>query len=134
MKPKIIAEAATNHNGDMALAMEMVHAAKEAGADMIKFQSWQISKMSPDNPAYETMKPKQLSDEDHFILMDECKKSNIGFLTSCFDVDRVGFLSSLGIETIKVASTDVGSISMLKRLREAFGHIIPSGDANIGLL
>lgn len=126
MKPLIIAEAATNHNGDLALAMEMVHAAKEAGADMIKFQSWQISKMPPDNPAYETMKPKQLSDEDHFKLIDECRESEIGFLTTCFDLDRIGFLSSLGIKTIKVASTDVGSISMLKQLRGSFDHIILS--------
>ena len=57
MRPLIIAEAATNHNGDLARATEMVHAAKEAGAEMIKFRSWQINKMPPENPSHETMKP-----------------------------------------------------------------------------
>ncbi len=126
MKPLIIAEAATNHNGDLNIAKEMIHAAKESGADMVKFQSWQIKKMAPDNPTYEIMKPKELSDEDHFILIDECRKLNIGFITTCFDVDRVAFLSSLEIDTIKVASTDAGSFGMLKSLREKFSHIILS--------
>ncbi len=126
MKPLIIAEAATNHNGDINIAKEMIGAAKEAGADMVKFQSWRINTMAWDNPAYEAMKPKELSDDDHFILIDECRKLNIGFITTCFDVDRAAFLSSLGIDTIKVASTDVGSFRMLKSLREKFNHIILS--------
>jgi len=126
MKPFIIAEAATNHNGDIILAKEMIHAAKESGADMIKFQSWQIRNMNPDNPAYEVMKPKELSDEAHVLLIEECKKQSIGFLTTCFDSNRIAFLSSLGVDTIKVASTDVGSISMLRSLRERFRRIILS--------
>lgn len=126
MKPLIIAEAATNHGGDISLAKEMIHAAKEAGADVIKFQSWQIKKMDQKNPSYEIMRSKELSDDDHFILLEECKKRNIEFLTTCFDVERIAFLASLGIDTIKVASTDVGSLTMLKRLRERFTRIILS--------
>jgi len=106
---KIIAEAATNHGGDIVLAKEMVHAAKESGADAVKFQSWQVRTM-----------------EDHYTLMEECENTGIEFMTTCFDIKRVDFLSGLGLRSVKVASTDVGSISMLRRLRESFEHIILS--------
>ncbi|MFA5410237.1 MAG: N-acetylneuraminate synthase family protein [Candidatus Omnitrophota bacterium] len=126
MKPIIVAEAATNHNGDIVLAKEMIYAAKEAGADYIKFQSWQIKNMDPKNPAYEMMKPKELSDEAHRKLISESEKAGIKFLTTCFDIARIDFLASLGMEAIKVASTDAGSIRMLKMLRERFKVIILS--------
>jgi sialic acid synthase SpsE len=125
-KIQIIAEAATNHNGDIALAKEMVHAAKEAGADYIKFQSWQIKSMKPDNPAYQMMRPKEIGDNDHASLIEECKKAGIQFLTTCFDIERIDFLASLGLEKIKVASTDVGSGAMLGLLRRKFKTIILS--------
>ncbi|VAV84857.1 N-acetylneuraminate synthase [hydrothermal vent metagenome] len=123
---KIIAEAATNHGGDIVLAKEMVHAAKESGADAVKFQSWQVRTMDKAEPAYEMMSPKELSDEDHYTLMEECENTGIEFMTTCFDIKRVDFLSGLGLRSVKVASTDVGSISMLRRLRESFEHIILS--------
>lgn len=125
-RPLIIAEAATNHGGDLSLAKEMVHAAKDAGADMIKFQSWRIATMSPDHPAYAAMKPKELSDDAHRELMDLCQKTGIGFLTTCFDTGRVDFLASLGLGMIKAASTDVTSIRLLKMLREKFSYVILS--------
>lgn len=124
--PKIVAEAATNHNGDIIIAKEMINAAKDAGADVIKFQSWQTRNMDPGNPAYKIMKTKELSDDDHYLLLDECNKTGIEFLTTCFDVKRVEFLASLGLKTIKVASTDVGSLRLLRMLRERFENIILS--------
>lgn len=125
-KVAIIAEAATNHNGDLVLAKEMVQAAKEAGADYIKFQSWQIKTMDQTNPAYSMMKPKELSDQDHYDLIKKCQRLGIGFLTTCFDIRRVDFLAQLGLDTIKVASTDVGSLTLLKKLREKFKTVILS--------
>jgi len=122
----IVAEAATNHGGDIHVAIDMIHAAKEAGADMIKFQSWQIKNMSPDNLAYEMMKSKELSDQAHHDLKDECNLVGIKFITTCFDIGRIDFLSSLGIDTIKVASTDVASIAMLNKLRNRFKMIFLS--------
>lgn len=126
MKPIIIAEAATNHGGDLSMAKEMVHAAKETGADYIKFQSWRLATMDHRNPAFESMKPKELSDDDHYALLNECQKAGIKFLTTCFDAGRVPFLASLGLNTIKVASTDVGSTRMLKELRKVFPRIFLS--------
>lgn len=126
MKPILVAEAATNHNGDMGLALEMIDAAKEAGADYIKFQSWRTETMETSNPAYEMMRKKELSNDDHFQLIQRCRDKKIGFLTTCFDIGRVDFLSTLGINTIKIASTDVTSIRMLKKLRDKFDHLVLS--------
>ncbi len=122
----VIAEAATNHNGDINIAKKMIDAAKSSGADYVKFQSWRLATMSPENPSYHMMGHKELSDDEHFDLLEYCKNAGIGFLTTCFDKDRVDFLSSLGMDMIKVASTDVTSIAMLKLLRDKFDHIVLS--------
>lgn len=125
-KPIIVAEAATNHGGSLSVAMEMIDAAKEAGADFVKFQSWQVVTMNMNNPAYEIMKLKELNNDDHLKLIDYAKRKEIGFLTTCFDIGRVNFLASLGLDSIKIASTDVTSISMLKAVRKAFKKVILS--------
>lgn len=125
-KQIIIAEAATNHEGDVEVAKKMIRAAALAGADFVKFQSATTRTMDVNHPHYNAMKPKELSDEAHYELIDECKKAGISFLTTCFDWQRVEFLSNLGINTIKVASTDVGSKKMLNLLRNNFEHIILS--------
>lgn len=125
-RPIIIAEAATNHEGDVEVAKKMVRAAVFAGADFIKFQSATVKTMGPDHPHYNSMKPKELSNEAHHELIEECKRAGIEFLTTCFDWQRVEFLSTLGLKTIKVASTDVGSKKMLKLLRDKFEHILLS--------
>ena len=130
MKTQIIAEAASNHGGDIEIAKQMIRAAKACGADYIKFQSWQAKNLRPDDPAKESFAKKELSDEDHRILINECKKAGIKFLTSCFDWKRVDFLAALGLKTIKVPSTELTSARMLNMLREKFDHIILSTGAS----
>ena len=80
-----IAEIGVNHNGDMNLAKEMIHAAKEAGADAVKFQTFKAEKLvSKDTPKvkyqkittsageshFEMIKNLELSCENHFLLME----------------------------------------------------------------
>lgn len=125
-KPIIIAEAATNHGGNVEIAKKMIRAAALAGADFVKFQSATTKTMDQNHPHYNSMKPKELSDETHYWLIEECKKAGIEFLTTCFDWQRVEFLFKLGLKTIKIASTDVGSIKMLRLAREKFDSIILS--------
>ena len=81
-KTKIIADACANHKGDLKIAKEMIWQAKECGADYIKFQSWQAK----DNQRgqQEQMKTFELSDKDHFVLLEEANKAGIKFLTTCF--------------------------------------------------
>ena len=48
--PKIIAEIASSHNGDIELAKKMIWAAKDAGVDIVKFQSWQSKNVDDSDP------------------------------------------------------------------------------------
>lgn len=125
-KTKIIAEVSSNHGGDLKVAKEFIRIADEIGIDYIKFQSWQVHKMKKDDPQYEWFKKSELTDQMHYELIEECKKNNIKFLTTCFDIDRIEFLSSLGLDEIKVGSADTASYKMLSMLKNKFSHIIVS--------
>jgi len=126
MRTKIIAEAASNHRGDVAVAKEMIHVAKEIGCDIVKFQSWQSKNLKPGDPGSDRYKSRELSDDDHYLLKEECEKAGIEFLTSVFDVGRIPFLRELGLRRIKVPSPDCGSKRMLELLRESFDELIVS--------
>jgi len=130
-KIKIIADLSSNHMGDIGLAKLMIQKAAAAGVDCVKVQSWQADKLSKSFKGdyistYERHKKTQLSDENHFELIGWCKKNNIEFLTTCFDIDRIDFLASLGLKTIKVASSDCTSTTLLKKLMNNFETILVS--------
>ena len=128
MRTRIIAEVTSNHGGDMGLAREFVHQAAAAGADYVKFQSWRASTVRDGtaDPQYQWFVQAELSDSAHRELIEECGRQGIGFLTTCFDIGRVDFLASLGMDTIKVGSPDLTSESMLLALRATFRHVIVS--------
>jgi len=122
----IIVDASSNHCGDMQLAKEMICSAAECGADYIKFQSWRTSKLKAGDPNYERHKKAELSDKQHWELIQECQNRNIRFLTSCFDIDRVEFLASLGMDMIKIPSPELTSLKMIQLLAEKFDRIVLS--------
>lgn len=126
MKTQVIAEVASNHGGDMVLAKEFIHAAAESRADFVKFQSWQARLMQPGDSQYDWFQRSELSNDAHHELMAECRARSIGFLTTCFDIQRVEYLASLGMSTIKVGSADTASYAMLSALRARFQHVILS--------
>jgi len=127
MKTKIIAEVASNHSGDMLLAKKFIQTAAEAGVDFVKFQSSRFEDLiSKDDPQAEWVQKTSLSDSAHFELMEECRKNNIAFLTTCFSQQRIDFLKTLHIDTIKVASPDLLSFSMIEKLAECFKNLIIS--------
>lgn len=127
---EIIADCSSNHMGDMEIAKRMIQLAADAGVDTIKFQSWQARKLRKDFPDYgETFARHQkaeLSDEDHILLIEKCDECGIKFLTTCFDLERIDFLASLGLSTIKVASPDCTSMAMLDKLMSRFPRLIIS--------
>lgn len=106
---EIIAEIGQNHNGDMSLAVEMIRAAKENGADAVKFQLYEASKLFPkdNNPWFEYNCKTELSKEDVLYLVEECKRQNIEFLASAFDVERVDWLQELNVRRYKIASRSI---------------------------
>ena len=125
-RTQIIAEVGANHGGDIELAIKMIEAAAQAGADWVKFQSWQAKNLKPGDPNFERHTKAELSDDAHYRLIRACEANRVKFLTTCFDIGRVEFLAGLGIKTIKIASPDSGSHSMIRKLRERFEHLIIS--------
>lgn len=126
----IIADCSSNHMGNMDIAFEMIQVAADAGVDTVKFQSWRADKIPENFPDYDSVYARhsktQLSDDDHFRLIEYCNQCNINFLTTCFDIDRVDFLASLGLSTIKVASPDCASFNLLDLLMKKFSRLIIS--------
>lgn len=125
-KTKIIVEIASSHNGDMELAKAMIQTASSCGADIVKFQSWQAKNVSVNDLDRKRYEHLELSDEDHFVLMEECQRCGVEFLTTCFDIGRIPFLKSLGLKRIKVPSVSLKEPKLLSELGKNFDHIIVS--------
>ena len=136
---KIIAELCQNHMGDKFLLDDMVSAASEAGADYCKIQSIQSKDLThrkrfdkglieggkvkvikrPFKDEIKRLKPLDLSDDDHFLFLELCKKYNIEPLTTIFNRSRLEFLKKLKLKSIKVASFDCASFELLKDLSKS---------------
>ena len=120
----IIAEAGTNHNGDFQTALELVRKAKEAGADSIKFQiiypetlyAEKVFKdgVPEDNPVIKQRQQAMLTDDRYRDLAAYCNEQGIGFSASVFDTHGVDLLCELDVPYIKIASTDLNHLSLLR--------------------
>ncbi len=130
LKTYVIADISSNHMGDINIARSMIELASQIGLDCVKFQSWTADSLRKDfndyDSTYARHKKTQLSDDDHYVLLEHCKQNKIDFLTTCFDISRVDFLASLGLRTIKVASPDCGSVRLLEALMKKFKRLIIS--------
>lgn len=146
-KTFIIAEAGVNHNGDILLAKKMIDTASEAGADAVKFQTFQVEKLvskeakkaqyqlentGNTETQYEMLKKLELDKETHVELMKYAEDKNIMFLSTPFDIDSIKLLMELGIEIIKIPS---GEITNLPYLREVAKYkkkvILSTGMSNM---
>jgi len=127
MSIRIIVEAAANHQGNIFLAKEFIRIAAKIGVDCVKFQSSRYEDLADKSEAQaKWVQQTSLSNDDHLELMAESSKNKIGFLTTCFSISRIDFLSSLGLKEIKIASPDLMSFSMIEKLAEHFDHLIIS--------
>jgi len=137
----IIAEAGINHNGDIRLAKDMVNAAYEAGADIIKFQTFKaekvISQFAPkadyqlattrtDESQLEMAKKLELSFVNFRELFDYCNKVGIMFLSTPFDTESLYFLMDLGQKYIKIPSGEVTNLPYLRKVGELNKKILMS--------
>ena len=132
MKCKIIAEIGCNHGGDIALAKRMIKAAANAGADFVKFQTWQVKNLKPGpwmfDGRYELYMKAELSREQHYELFDYCKQMNVRFLTSIFNIEDIGWLSEL-LDIIKIPSPEAANKDLLLAVNKYFNNIILSTGA-----
>lgn len=137
----IIAEIGVNHNGDLALAKEMILTAKKIGVDAVKFQSfkaeklaskyakkanYQIQNTNDQESQYDMLKKLELSKEDHIYLKKICDEEGIKFLSSPFDVEGIQLLLSLGIDTIKIPSGEITNLPYLEQVSKFCKNIILS--------
>ena len=90
-KPKIIAEIGWNHMGNMNLAKKMILQAAKSGADICKFQTWKVENLKPgpwdQDGRKEIYKKAQLKKQDYKKLISICRKNNVEFLTSVFNLE-----------------------------------------------
>lgn len=127
----IIAEIGVNHNGDPAMARELVEAAVATGADAVKFQTfrpeWLASEAAQkadyqqetsceDETQVEMLRRLTLSPEAHEALRDLCVQLDIGFLSTPFDEDCADFLDSLPVPAFKLSSGDVTNWPLLRHV------------------
>lgn len=120
----IIAEAGTNHNGDFQTAVELVRKAKEACADSVKFQiiypeTLYVEKIFKDgvledNPVIKQRHQIMLTDDQYRDLAAYCKEQGINFTASVFDRHGIDLLCKLEVPFIKIASTDLNHVSLLR--------------------
>lgn len=145
----IIAEAGVNHNGDMSRAKELIKMASIAGADYVKFQSFKAENLvskealkadyqskntgGDDNSQFNMLKKLELTHENHIELINYCKKQNIKFLSTAFDVDGLEYLSKLNLDMFKCPSGEITNYPYLKALSSKNKAVILStGMANLG--
>ena len=124
---KIISEIGWNHMGDMSLAKEMVHASKENGADIVKFQTWSVSRLKPgpwdEDGRTEIYKKAELSENDHQQLIAYCEGLGIEFLSSVFSIQDAELLFDLGISSVKIASFESRNPTLLTYCDSHFDRV-----------
>ena len=144
----IIAEAGVNHNGDISLAKKLVDVAVDAGADLIKFQTfsadrlatrqakkadYQIVTTESSETQYEMLSRLELNENMHVELIDYCSKRGIGFFSTGFDIVSVDILVSLGIDQFKIPSGEITNLPYLRHIGQFSKSIILStGMATMG--
>lgn len=125
----IIAEAGVNHNGKLDLALELCQAAKEAGADIVKFQTWKTEKIITENVAqakyqkentqaedsqFSMLKKLELGYDDFKKIKEYCDEIGIQFASTADEEESLEFLIGLGIPFIKVGSGDINNVPFLR--------------------
>ena len=127
MSTIVIAEIGENHLGDVNRAKEMIHAAAEAGVDIVKFQSYLGSEVRDDDPEKEWFTKVQISDELHFELKAEAENAKVEFLSAPFSMGRLKFLiEELNLNSVKIASSEMLNFEMLDYVNESVNRVFIS--------
>ncbi|MFC3799867.1 N-acetylneuraminate synthase [Cohnella sp. GCM10012308] len=140
----IIAEAGVNHNGSLDLAMDLVRAAADAGADAVKFQTFKADHLvtrTADRAAYqdrntgdtdtqyEMIRKLELSEADHLTIKAECEARGIAFMSSPFDLASLHLLvETIEVDRLKIPSGEITNVPLLlSAARSGLPIILSSG-------
>ncbi|MBQ6947720.1 MAG: N-acetylneuraminate synthase family protein, partial [Clostridia bacterium] len=134
----IIAEAGVNHNGSFETAKQMIDVAKQAGADIIKFQTsltstskfsekaeYQKKATGADESQLDMIKKLRLSFEQHRALKEYCDSIGIMYLSTPFDFESIDFLTEM-CPLWKVPSGEIVNIPYLERIGKTKKPVIMS--------
>lgn len=137
----IIAEAGVNHNGDYGMAVRMIHAAKAAGADYVKFQTavpelviaacapkaeYQKDTTGSAESQLEMCKAIHLPLSDYARLKKECDDAGIGFVSTPFDLVSIDCLEPLGMDFWKIPSGEITNLPYLRKIGRLGQKIVMS--------
>jgi N,N'-diacetyllegionaminate synthase len=131
MKTLIIAEAGVNHNGDIELAKKLIDVAADAGADLVKFQTFSADRLVTQSALkaeyqalatdkiesqHEMLRKLELTESMHHELINHCAIREIGFFSTGFDIESINFLASLGQELFKIPSGEITNLPFLQHI------------------
>lgn len=137
----IIAEAGVNHNGSIEIAKQLVDKAKEAGADIVKFQTFNPEALTSkyaqkanyqkittdaDESQQDMLKKLTLSEDEFYSLKQYCNDVGIKFLSTPFDLDSINFLEKLGCDLWKIPSGEITNLPYLEKIASTHKPIIMS--------
>jgi N,N'-diacetyllegionaminate synthase len=137
----VIAEAGVNHNGSLELAKKLVDAAKDAGADCVKFQTFIAENIVSKHAAkaeyqktdakdaesqYDMLKKLELSFHEIRELNEYCAKKDIEFLSTAFDLESVEYLNGLSMKRWKIPSGEITNLPYLLKIARLNKPIILS--------
>jgi len=144
----VIAEAGVNHNGSLEMARRLIDAAADAGADLVKFQSfraellvtrraekaaYQVTNTGQDGDQLAMLKGLELSLEDTRAVVEHCRDRGIRFMSTAFDMPSLHFLAGLDMPAVKIPSGDLTYGPMLlAAARLGRPLIVSTGMATLG--
>ncbi len=127
----IIAEAGVNHNGSIREAMDMCLAARDAGADIVKFQTfdpeilaaesapraeYQITGEDDNESQLDMLRKLTLTRKEKEKLAEHCREIGIQFCSSPFDIESARFLKSIGVDLWKIPSGEITNLPLLQEI------------------
>ncbi len=144
----VIAEAGVNHNGSSQIARELIETAAEAGADLVKFQTFSADRLVTSSASkadyqlettytresqHEMIRKLELSREMHEELIAHCKKCGVEFFSTGFDPQSVDLLAELGLDRFKIPSGEITNLPYLRHVGQ-YGKpvILSTGMARLG--
>ncbi len=140
-KTLIIAEAGVNHNGSLDLACQLVDRAKEAGADIVKFQTakagnviskfagkaeYQKKTTGSEGGQLDMVRDLVLSYDDFERIRDYCVKKEIEFLSTPFDLDSIDFLKEIGVRFWKIPSGEITNYPYMVKIAQTGMPVVMS--------
>ena len=140
-KTYIIAEMSGNHGGRLEKAMEIVHAAAEAGADCLKIQTYTADTITINCHTEPFLVKTGLWQNDYLYdlyskaytpwewtgpIKEEAERLGMEFLSTPFDFSAVDFLEKVGVQYYKIASFEIIDIPLIRKVAQTGKPIIMS--------